>query len=97
MASNWSLLELVRLRASQINGERPTRCIGRGAVASVRRVTDATSFQLSVTLRFVDGTGVLLRTDVPDALPQPAMRRIGIQPRMPEQGNHDLRHELAMW
>jgi hypothetical protein len=57
MASNWSLLELVRLRASQINGERPTRCIGRGAVASVRRVTDATSFQLSVTLRERPGLG----------------------------------------
>src|SRR4051812_43606407 len=33
----------------------------------------------------------LLRTSVPNARAQPAMRGIGIQPRVPEQGNRDLR------
>jgi len=31
------------------------------------------------------------RADIPYAPPQPAMRRIGMQPRMPQQGNRNLR------
>src|SRR3546814_1190354 len=45
---------------------------------------------LHLRCRVARRIGGLLRTDLPDASAQPAMRGIGIQPRVPEQRNREL-------
>ena len=49
----------------------------------------SSAFDSSSPCRLIGGS---LRADIPDAPAQPAMRRIGVQARMPQQRDRDLRH-----